>query len=61
MVEEEFLCFSKKLAIYLRKRGFRIIGTSIDFKQPQYDVWHFKDSLELRRALGEYRKTNVRV
>ena len=30
--------FSKKLALELRKRGFKIIGTEPNYKYPQFDV-----------------------
>ena len=47
--------FTKKLAIYLRKKGFRIVGTEVNYKYPQYDVYVFKDTPELRNAMSNFR------
>lgn len=46
--------FSKKFAIYLRSKGFKIIGTEVNFNQPQFDVYIFEDIPALRAAMDEY-------
>ena len=48
--------FTKKLAIYLRKKGFRIVGTEVNYKYPQYDVYVFEDTPELNQAILSYSK-----
>lgn len=48
--------FSRKLAVYLREKGFKIIGTEINYKYPQYDVWLFEDTQELFEAILNYDK-----
>ena len=48
------LIFTKKLAIYLRKQGFKILGTDINYNHPEYDVWIFEDTPELTRAILNY-------
>lgn len=46
--------FTKKLAIYLRERGFKILGTEVNFKQPKFDVYIFEDTPELTEAILTY-------
>lgn len=49
-----FNCYSAKLAGYLRKNGFKIAGTTINLKKPQYDVFIFEDTEELRAVVNQY-------
>lgn len=51
-----FKCFSSKAAGYLRRHGFKIIGTEINRIKPQYDVFLFEDTPELRAAFDQYQK-----
>lgn len=46
--------FTRKLAVYLRERGFKIVGTEVNFKHPEYDVWLFKNTPELTEAILMY-------
>jgi hypothetical protein len=46
--------FSRKLAIYLREHGCKIIGTEVNKHKPNLDVYIFEDSEVLQRALAEY-------
>ena len=48
--------FSKKLAIYLRNKGFRIVDTEVNYKYPQYDVYVFEETPELNQAILNYSK-----
>lgn len=45
--------YSRKLAIALRLKGFRIIGTEMNPKRPEFDVYLFIDSQQLRKAMTE--------
>ena len=49
-----FNCYSAKLAGFLRKRGFKILGTTVNYKKPQYDIFLFEDTAELRAAVDCY-------
>lgn len=49
-----FDCYSAKLAGYLRKHGFKIQGTRVNLRLPQYDVFLFEDTPELRKVVDEY-------
>lgn len=48
--------YSKKMAIYLRKLGFQIVSTEVNPYQPQFDMWLFEDTDELRQAMSRYKK-----
>ena len=41
-----------RLAAALREMGFKIIKVTPNIKKPQYDVYWFEDTLELRKALS---------
>ena len=49
-----FKCFSARLASYLHKRGFKIEGTEPNLKKPQFDVFLFHETPELKIAVDEY-------
>lgn len=46
--------FKRKMAIYLREQGFKIVGTEVNRKRPEFDVYLFEDSEGLRKAMVEY-------
>lgn len=43
--------FSRRVAHELRKKGFKIVGTEVNFRQPELDVYCFEKSDDLVRAL----------
>lgn len=45
--------FNRRLALALRKKGFEIIKTEPNFYKPEFDVYIFKNSVELQSALTE--------
>ena len=45
--------FNKRLALELRKKGFEIIKTEPNFYKPEFNVYIFKNSVELQSALTE--------
>ena len=49
-----FNCYSAKLAGFLRKKGFKIVGTKVNLKKPQYDIFLFEETEELKKAVDEY-------
>lgn len=51
-----FKSFSARLANYLVHQGFCMVDKEPNFKKPQYDVFLFIDSPELRAAVEEYSK-----
>lgn len=46
--------FTRKVAIYLREKGFEILDTEVNFKYPKYDVYLFEETPELIDALISY-------
>ena len=44
-----FRVYPRRIALELRKRGFRIVKTEVNENFPQYDVYLFEDNEELRR------------
>lgn len=52
----EKIIFSAYLADFLVKKGFKIIGTRLNFKKPQFVVYRFEDTPELQDAIFEYKK-----
>lgn len=52
-----FKCFSSLAAGYLRRQGFKILGTETNKIKPQYDVFLFEDTEALRQAFDRYQQT----
>ena len=46
--------FSRRLAVFLREHGCKIVGTEVNFKRPEFDVWLFDDNERLREAFELY-------
>lgn len=49
--------FSRRLAVFLREHGCKIVGTEVNFKRPEFDVWLFEDDERLREAFELYSRT----
>lgn len=45
--------YSKRVALALRQKGFKLIGTKPSIYKPQFDVYIFENSQELNRAIDE--------
>lgn len=45
--------YSQKVAVELRKRGFKIVKTEPNNKFPQYDMYGFENTPEFQKALKE--------
>lgn len=48
--------YTKKLANYLCKQGFKVIGTDINNQKPWLNVFIFEDSKELRKEVKKWRE-----
>lgn len=53
MMNEKFV-FSIKLVNYLGKKGIVYKKRKPDLKKPEFDVFIYDDTDELRQAIGEY-------
>lgn len=49
----EKIIYTKKLALELRKAGFKLLKTGINENFPQYNTYIFEDSEELRQAISK--------
>lgn len=45
--------FSRRVAYYLRLKGFKIVRVEPNIFKPQDDVYHFEDTPALRQALTD--------
>lgn len=48
--------YSMKMATYLRRLGFEIEAVDVNPFKPEFDVWLFADTPEIREAMNRYRK-----
>lgn len=46
-----YIIYMPRIAAALREMGFKIVKTTPNIKKPQYDVYWFEDTLELRAAI----------
>lgn len=51
MNDKLYIIYMPRLAAALREMGFKIIKVSPNIKKPQYDVYWFEDTIELRQAI----------
>jgi hypothetical protein len=56
----ERVIYMASIAVELRNRGFKILRTEVNFKNPQYDVYIFEKTEDLNRALEEILKKKNR-
>ena len=50
----EKVIYTRKMALYLRNKGFKILRTVPDDKMPNFFNWIFEDTQELHEAMSEY-------
>lgn len=46
-----YIIYMPRLAAALRELGFKIVKVSPNIKKPQFDVYWFEDTTELRKAI----------
>lgn len=46
--------YTKKMAVYLRERGFKILGTEVNPNKPEFDVYLFENTPDFETAMLEY-------
>ena len=56
MENKFYRIYSRRIALELRRKGFKIIGTDINENFPQYDVYLFEDTNQLREELTKLSK-----
>ena len=50
---ETKIIYSKRIAVELRKRGFKILEVQVNEYHPEFNCWVFEASPELFKALDE--------
>lgn len=53
-MNKDYAVFSLKLANVLASKGFKITKSYPNYKHPQYMVYYFKDTPELREVIDYY-------
>ena len=51
MEDKLYIIYMPRIAAALRDLGFKLIKTTANIKKPQYDVYWFEDTPELRAAI----------
>lgn len=51
---EEKIIFTKKLALYLRGNGCKIVRTRPNIQKPEFDVWIFENNDRLQKYIKKY-------
>lgn len=53
---ELYIVYMPRVAAALRDMGFKLIKTTANIRKPQYDVYWFEDTPELRAAIPQAAK-----
>ena len=56
MTEKLYIVYMPHLAAALRVLGFKIIKVTPNIKKPQFDVYWFEDTPELRAAIPQAKR-----
>ena len=56
MSNKLYIIYMPRVAAALRDLGFKLVKTTANKKKPQYDVYWFEDSPELRAAIPKAAK-----
>lgn len=46
--------YTRRMAVYLRERGFKILGTEVNPNKPEFDVYLFENTPAFEAAMLEY-------
>ena len=53
MLNKTYRIYSRRTALELRRKGFKIVGTDINENFPKYDVYLFEDTELFREELSK--------
>ena len=54
-----YIVYNKKMALYLREKGFRIINTAPNRNKPFFDVYFFEDNENLQKEILIYKSNYI--
>lgn len=57
---KDYMIYSLRVANILARKGFKVKETRINIKFPQYLVYYFEDTPELRTAIEEINNKNTK-
>lgn len=52
-MEKKYMVYTLKVANALVDRGYNIVGTGINFRNPKYRIFYFEDTQKLREEINE--------
>lgn len=51
--------FTRRLAVFLRRNGCKIIRTEVNFKKPEHDVYVFEDTDRLQDLITDFQQRKL--
>ena len=54
-----YIVYNKKMTLYLREKGFRIINTAPNRNKPFFDVYFFEDNENLQKEIQIYKSNYI--
>ena len=54
-----YIVYIKKMALYLREKGVRIINTAPNRNKPFFDVYFFEDNENLQKEIQIYKSNYI--
>ena len=54
-----YIVYNKKMALYLREKGFRIINTAPNRNKTFFDVYFFEDNENLQKEIQIYKSNYI--
>ena len=54
-----YIVYNKKMALYLREKGFRIRNTAPNRNKPFFDVYFFEDNENLQKEIQIYKSNYI--
>ena len=54
-----YIVYNKKMALYLREKGFRIINMAPNRNKPFFDVYFFEDNENLQKEIQIYKSNYI--
>ena len=54
-----YIVYNKKMSLYLREKGFRIINTAPNRNKPFFDVYFFEDNENLQKEIQIYKSNYI--
>ena len=53
---KNYIVYNLQLAHLLANKGFKLVGTGINYNNPKFKVFYFEDTPELHEAVKELKR-----